>query len=433
MDRDVLSSNARRRAAAIANLRAQGPDGLTQLAALRDARLQQLADVPATEASLAALQAEREKFDAAFDEVGGAKYCSASRLFWYTNLDEAKQAAEFENKPILCLRMLGKLNEEFSCANSRFFRTSLYANAEISQTLRDKFILHWGSVRPVPKVTIDFGDGRTLERTLTGNSIHYVVDKTGRPLDGLPGLYGPQAFREWLARAATLATDYEAAAPAKRATLLNNYHANRLQAIQSAWQEDLKKLDASIVALPVQAQAQANQAPPPAARAAGLTRPKAAIEMRIIHEVSPAGQPLPNSVDALSDTQWEQLATLHVRDAELDRASIELMRAQNPAAAAGELSVTKARVEDPLLRMVRSFQSSIALDTVRNEYVLHRQLHEWFVASEVPATLDPLNERVYAQLFLTPSSDPWLGLLPANTYTALKNNGVERSAVSKPE
>ena len=35
-----------------------------------------------------------------------------------------------------------------------------------------------------------------------------------------------------------------------------------------------------------------------------------------------------------------------------------------------------------------------------------------------------LNERVYADLFLTPRRDPWLGLVPADTYTALDNNGV---------
>ena len=67
--------------------------------------------------------------------------------------------------------------------------------------LRDEFVLHWQSVRPVPKVTIDFGDGRKLERTLTGNSIHYVLDSDGRPIDALPGLYGPQAFLRGLENA----------------------------------------------------------------------------------------------------------------------------------------------------------------------------------------------------------------------------------------
>ena len=40
-----------------------------------------------------------------------------------------------------------------------------------------------------PKVTIDFGNGKTLERTLTGNSAHLVLDVDGRPVDALPGLF----------------------------------------------------------------------------------------------------------------------------------------------------------------------------------------------------------------------------------------------------
>src|SRR6187397_894201 len=128
------------------------------------------------------------------DQVGRQRGCSVSRLYWYTDLDQAKAAAEKLGRPILSLRMLGKLTDEFSCANSRFFRTTLYANTEVARYLQQHFVLHWKSVRPVPKVTIDFGDGRKLERTLTGNSIHYVLDSQGHVIDALPGLYGPKVF-----------------------------------------------------------------------------------------------------------------------------------------------------------------------------------------------------------------------------------------------
>ena len=74
----------------------------------------------------------------------------------------------------------------------------LYSNADVSEYLKDHYVLHWKSVRPVPKVTIDYGDGRKLERTLTGNSIHYILDSEGRPIDAIPGLYGPFAFRRIL-------------------------------------------------------------------------------------------------------------------------------------------------------------------------------------------------------------------------------------------
>ena len=77
------------------------------------------------------------------------------------------------------------------------------------------------------------------------------------------------------------------------------------------------------------------------------------------------------------------------------------------AARAGAVAETKRRVENPLVRLVASFQQSIALDSVKNEYQLHRQIHEW-LSRGVPGSVDELNERVYAELFLTPSSDPWL-------------------------
>src|SRR5262249_33964268 len=76
------------------------------------------------------------------DRVAGQRDAHASRLFWYTDLDEAKAEAKRTGKPILSLRLLGKLDEEFSCANSRLFRIVLYANPTISQFLRDTYVLH---------------------------------------------------------------------------------------------------------------------------------------------------------------------------------------------------------------------------------------------------------------------------------------------------
>ncbi|HEY0554724.1 MAG TPA: hypothetical protein VGG20_10690 [Thermoanaerobaculia bacterium] len=119
---------------------------------------------------------------------GGAALAQAEEggLVWYTDLDAAKAAARAEGKPILSLRLLGRLDEDSSDADSRFFRTVLYQNREIHQILRDRYILHWRSVRPVP-------------HTLAGNtSIHYILDSRGRLLEPLPGLYGPATFQDAL-------------------------------------------------------------------------------------------------------------------------------------------------------------------------------------------------------------------------------------------
>lgn len=127
---------------AVAKLRAAGPAGLMAL-------------LSANEQSIAEHRAAPSSGDSAWkrlcctiDAVAAQHDAYASGLYWYTDFDAAKAAATEQGKPILSLRLLGQLNEEFSCANSRFFRTALYANAEVSQVLRERFVLHWQSVRP---------------------------------------------------------------------------------------------------------------------------------------------------------------------------------------------------------------------------------------------------------------------------------------------
>ena len=77
-------------------------------------------------------------------------------LNWHTDLTAAIAKARHFKRPILSLRLLGRLDEELSCANSRFFKKLLYPHRQINEVLREQFVLHWQSVRPVPIVTIDF-------------------------------------------------------------------------------------------------------------------------------------------------------------------------------------------------------------------------------------------------------------------------------------
>ena len=169
--------------------RALGGDGVA-LEQLRDAGPGGLAAV------IEAADAGDVRWVELIDAVAQQRDATYSELYWYTDLAKAREAATASGRAILSLRLLGKLTDEYSCANSRFFRTALYSHPELAAWLRAHFILHWSSERAVPKVTVDYGDGRTVQRTITGNSAHYVLDAEGRPIDVLPGLYGPQAFRD---------------------------------------------------------------------------------------------------------------------------------------------------------------------------------------------------------------------------------------------
>jgi hypothetical protein len=433
----VVSDDPAVRSEAIDALRVAGPEGLQALFAAHGPTI--LKNVAGERPAGSPDDAAWERIRQALDAVGGQRGCATSHLYWYTDLEQAKATARESGKPILSLRLLGKLTDEYSCANSRFFRSTLYANEAVSRALREKFVLHWQSVRPVPVVTIDFGDGRKLQRTVTGNSVHYVLDADGRPIDALPGLYGPQAFLAGIVRVEEFSHRL-AAAGKGRNQMLAQYHQQRLEELRSRWVDDLRQLGVRVEGEqkapavgqsqkpgPQQAQAVPPRAilaarQPRAVKASRIAAPKNAVEAPIVAAV--LGVSDESLARSTSENVWPQIARLHAAEVELDAASRNLIARQNPAAAvAAPRAITKGFVENPLVRMLANLQQAIALDTVRNEYSLHRQVHTWFSAGQV-ADLDALNERVYSELFLTPSSDPWLGLMPADTYTALENSGV---------
>jgi len=411
----ALSENASESATAIAALRSQGSSGLqTFLNTYRE----ELSGNPSQ-----VMTPRWQRLSATLDAICQQRDCYASRLYWYTDLEQAKAAAKASGKPILSLRLLGRLDEDLSCANSRFFRIALYPNADVSQALRDRFILHWQSVRPVPKVTIDFGDGRKLQQTITGNSIHYILDAEGKPIDALPGLYGPQAFLKQVLQAEKAVKEYSQQAPQAKETFLRAYHRDRLAAIERNWTGDLSNLGISLP-LPSQRENQSTSSAPTAAQAAPIAMSKMAVETPLLRSIS-RDRLLENRQaleTATSNSLWGKIGQLHSGDAQLDLNSQALMRRKNPHAYAG---LQQKSGDNPLEQVLSNFERLMAVDTIRNEYLLHSQIHEWFIQGASTTTnVDTLNERVYAQLFLTPSTDPWLGLLPRDAYTAIENDGI---------
>jgi hypothetical protein len=438
----AVSTDAQQADAAIRTLRDAGPEGLQALLAVHAAAIEQHRTSPPGNADSA-----WKRLSAALNAVGAQYDCHASKLYWYTDLEKAKAAAKTAGKPILSLRMLGKLTEECSCANSRFFRSTLYANEEISKVLRERFILYWKSVRPVPKVTIDFGDDRVMERTITGNSIHYILDVEGRPIEAIPGLYGPKAFMRQLGAGLQSFQVLAAVPPAQRERALMTLHSRRGEELVAAWRADLLKAGVSLLAdqpaatyatstSSAPAAGGARSTPPTAREAAAVAVTKMAVEIRLVDDLSritvtreAARRDGTTLEKAMAEDAWTAIAALHKEDATLDASSIALIREHNPSALrAAAVAETKRRAEDPLLRMVATLQNSTALDTVRNEYLYHRRIHEWFAAGEpVTRDVEDLNRRVYAELFLTPDSDPWLGLMAPEVYTGLRDHGVVRA------
>ncbi len=456
-------------------LRQQGPAGL-------DALFEQNASVIADlRPGRIALDDDKVKgLRTKLDTVAKQRDEYASQLYWYTDLDVAKAEAAKTGRHILSLRLLGNLDQEFSCANSRFFRTVLYANTAVADHLREHYVLHWKSVRPAPLVTIDMGDGRRIQRTITGNSIHYVLDSDGTVLDALPGLYGPQAFLAELTLSESLSRPdsdtvrqwhqsqanglrYQWLSEAALSGLYGEAFATRLiegspSDIANCLAEAFPNQRANFLLEPVRRAPvvpEAKEAPLTSRRKPTEFEPRAAaksmVERPISRKTSPGakqqdavqrtaadhvGPPVqPSDLDRrplavrMTDDAWQKLATLRTNDARLDESSRRLMIAKLPRKSVSDDERAQGGVvngQTPFARTLAHFEEAIALDTVRNEYQFHLQIHEWLArdkSDHLRHDVEALNQRVYTDLFLTPDFDAWLGLVPDDTYTALEKDG----------
>jgi len=415
---DAVSADPEKSKIAIAALRLQGPGGLD---ALFQAHADEIATVLTSPDAPHNDSADWQRLCTALDAVAQQRDDFASHLYWYTDLDAAKRAAKESGKPILSLHLLGKLDEELSCANSRLFRTVLYANAEVSQYLRTHYILHWQSERPAPKVTIDFGDGRKLERTITGNSIHYILDDEGEVIDAVPGLYGPKAFLNVLQAAVNVSRRLKDRSPEDRTTTLRDFHRRQFALAMDQWNRDLVKIGAA-APVPVR---QMPSGKAVAADADRRTFGKSAMERPVVVAVTKAW---PGSARSMEEVGWESLAGIHFEEATLDQSSRAFMKWKNPPSLDPReqalIIMAKERPMSAFDITVNNLCQSIAMDTVRNEYLFHATIHQWLAAKTASTHLSELNDRIYTELFLTPASDPWLGLKPAHTYTALDHDGV---------
>jgi hypothetical protein len=406
---DTAAATARTADAAraeAAGLRAGGPAALDRLLA----RYDKLAP-----------GAERDALAATIDAVAAQRYATVSRLYWYTDLAAAQAAARAAGRPILALRMLGRLDEDLSCANSRLFRATLYANQDVARFLRDNFVLYWSSERPVPKVTIDFGDGRRLERTITGNSAHYVLDEGGHVLDVLPGLYAPVAFRAELERCLALHASLRGVAGAARARTVAAYHAQRAAEVDRAM--PVAAAPSVVGARALRARSDVDSA---LARAQAATTSKAVIE---VHDLLmfPAGfdpgQPPSDADVELWASMGQALYDIGDPALVLDAASRRLVEALHNATPNAPGLVPPADAA-AMTKMINRLQQHIVADTARAELQLRPRIARYISAAGGDVPFERLNAWIYAEVFHTPRADAWLGLLPRTDFTGLPADGA---------
>jgi hypothetical protein len=372
----------------VASLRAQGPEGLAIALAEYD--------------GLAPGEA-KEQQAAIVDAVAAQRYATSSRLYWFTDLSEARADAERSGRPILSLRLLGRLDEDYSCANSRMFRTVLYANQEVSSYLRDNFTLHWSSEREVPKLTVDFGGGRVMKSTIAGNSAHYILDSAGRPIDVIPGLYSPRAF-------------VEALEPGRRLAIALESSKTRSEDLLAYHQGQLDREVARFATLPAGQRVALNpyrskHSNKELLMAESFTVSKAMIEVPVARKMAaePEATPSPRAVrDAVTDVEA------------LDASSQKLIISMGPT----NWAATPEQLEGQAVAdLFAELAARVAGDTLINRHGLRPLIHQLFV-DEPLQSFDKLNATIYSEIFVTPQSDPWLGMAQPEGFTGLPGDGL---------
>jgi hypothetical protein len=403
----------------LAALRSQGPAGLRTLLKEYDA----MPPGPA-----------RDALAVDVDKVAGQRYATVSRLYWFTELAPAVAEAQREHRPILELRMLGRLDEDLSCANSRLFRATLYADAEVSTLLRDDFVLLWTSERPVPKVTIDFGDGRKIVRTTTGNSAHYILDENGAVLDVLPGLYAPSAFRTELQSSLAFAHSVRGKTGDGLAQAIAAYHTQ----LAARTHKQFKTIANAPYIAATHHLSTAAELDDAIARAQRATMSKAMIEVRDLKRIglypgaipddapywAAVGQRLYNIGDIAAfheaGTHLESVPNVFTPPRVLDARSRALI-AQLHDAVPTELVATPAQLAEVIARLEQHLVADSALDQLQ----LRPQISQFIASHHGRIDFETLNSWIYATVFNTPASDPWLGLMPRTDFSGLPGDGIE--------
>lgn len=347
-------------------LRALGPTGLA--ATIKAWETESLKGADKLQLSL---------IDQQLDLIAGQKQARVCKLYWYKSLAVAKAKSIELERPILSLRLLGHLDEDLSCANSRFFRRILYTDPQIADLLRQQFILHWQPVRDVPVATIDFGNGRKLQQPIIGNSVHLAVTGEGRVVDALPGLVTPTNFMNWAHSIRELHSTYLSLPAPDFQRHLQLWHRSRAQ----------------------------------------RRRQQSELTIRIDQKVSDL-----NPIDPRWKTAAEQLQLIAKRPAE------PLLKQATPtAAAAMRTAPLKMAAELPLFRMVDSLAPRAEEDSFFNLYGLQPKLDDWYTRDLTTGNYEKLTNRIYEELFLMPLNDPWLGLSPADRSIALDHRGQASS------
>jgi hypothetical protein len=258
--------------------------------------------------------------------------------------------------------------------------------------LKQNFVLSWENVREPAKVTVDFGDGKVLRRTLAGNTAFYLTTSDGTVVDVFPGVYTPADFRRVLEPALETVREAEGLAGADRQRAVmeshlrgfyQSYEAESARISMSKMRVESPLLDAIVAAGPV----------PPVRPNVATTASKSMVE-----------SPLLSSLDLGSGKGRAAKETLDFGGfaSRLEDISKQPLSAN---------AVREKLALDPSLSEEERQREVIALDSKTNVRYVRPAVHLMF-RDVVKGPMKPqdLTRVVFGQLLHINIDDPYLGL-----------------------
>ena len=108
----------------------------------------------------------------------------------------------------------------------------MFSQDRVADFINQSFEPAWQSVRPVPIVRIDFGNGNVLTRTLHGNILTSVCTPDGFVVDALPGIYKEDTYLAQLRALLGMAQSVQSAPVDRRESTLREARRAAIEAIK---------------------------------------------------------------------------------------------------------------------------------------------------------------------------------------------------------
>jgi hypothetical protein len=109
----------------------------------------------------------------------------------------------------------------------------LFSQEPVADFINRSFEPVWVSVRPVPIVCIDFGNGNILTRTLHGNILTSICTPDGYVVDALPGIYREAEYLSQLELLGAIAKNAQSYPDQKsRDILVRAYHRGQVKILK---------------------------------------------------------------------------------------------------------------------------------------------------------------------------------------------------------